>query len=204
MDFTAEIKGHTLEYFDDEHMYLVDGLIVPSITQILKLKFGRKYESINDLVLKRASDAGTAVHEAVEAFYTKGIESDMKEVRNIKFLQKKYGFEVIDNEVPVILFKDDEPISAGRLDLVLYMDGEIGGADIKRTSSLDKEYLFYQLNLYRIGYQQCYGEEWQFLRGIHLKDDIRKFVKIPINADMAWQLVEEYLEANNGNKNNVR
>ena len=105
----------------------------------------------------------------------------------------------MQNEVPVILFKDGKPTSAGRLDLVLRMNGEIGGADIKRTSTLNKEYLFYQLNLYRIGYQQCYGEEWQFLRGIHLKDDIRKFVKIPINADMAWQLVEEYLEATNGN-----
>ncbi len=199
MDFTAEIKGHTLEYFDDEHMYLVDGLIVPSITQMLKIKFGGRYASIDKDVLKRASDAGTAVHEAIEKFCVYGTESNLKEVRNFNFLKKKYGFEVIDNEVPVILFKDDEPISAGRLDLVLHMDGEIGGADIKRTSNLDKEYLFYQLNLYRIGYQQCYGEEWQFLRGIHLKDDIRKFVKIPINAELAWQLVEEYLEANNGN-----
>ena len=35
-----EIAGHTLEYFDDTHEYLVDGLLVPSITQILKYKFG--------------------------------------------------------------------------------------------------------------------------------------------------------------------
>lgn len=199
MDFTAEIKGHTLEYFDDEHMYLVDGLIVPSITQMLKIKFGGRYASIDKDVLKRASDAGTAVHEAIETFCKTGLDNGLPEVRNFNFLRGAYGFKVRENETPVILFKDDEPISAGRLDLVLEMDGEIGGADIKRTSNLDKEYLFYQLNLYRIGYQQCYGEEWQFLRGIHLKDDIRKFVKIPINADMAWQLVEEYLEANNGN-----
>ena len=40
MDITKEIAGHTLEYIDDSHTYLVDGVIVPSITQILKLKFG--------------------------------------------------------------------------------------------------------------------------------------------------------------------
>ena len=28
MDFTKEIRGHTLEYFEDEHLYLVDGLVV--------------------------------------------------------------------------------------------------------------------------------------------------------------------------------
>ena len=31
-DFTKDIKGYTLEYFDDDHVYLVDGVIVPSIS----------------------------------------------------------------------------------------------------------------------------------------------------------------------------
>ena len=165
-DISMEIAGHTLEYFDDEHIYLVDGEIVPSVTQILKVKFGRKYEGIDKDVLKRASDAGTAVHESIERWCKTGEESELPELRNFKFLQKQYGFTVKDNEVPVILFKDGKPIGAGRLDLVLEVSGRIGGADIKRTSTLDKEYLSYQLNIYRIAYRQCYGVEWEFLRGI--------------------------------------
>ena len=51
-DFTVKIREFTLEYFDDEHLYLVDGLIVPSITQILKIKFGGKYEGIALLIAK--------------------------------------------------------------------------------------------------------------------------------------------------------
>lgn len=193
-DFTTEISGHTLEYFDDCHVYLVDGVIVPSITQLLKHKFGRKYEMVNREVLKRASDEGTAVHEAIERYCMDGEVSELPEVRNFQFLQYQYKFEVIENEVPVILFKDDEPVSAGRLDMVLKMDDMIGGADIKRTSALDKEYLAYQLNLYRIAYRQSYGIEWEFLRGIHLKGNTRKFVTIPVNEEIAWQLVDEYLE----------
>ena len=97
--------------------------------------------------------------------------------------------------MPVILYNDDEqPLAAGRLDLVLKMDGKIGGADIKRVSSLDKEYLAYQLNLYRIAYFQCYDTAWEFLRGIQLRDDVRKFVEIPINPQMAWELVDEYFK----------
>ena len=34
-----EIKGRTLEYFDESHTYLVDGVIVPSVTQLLSRKF---------------------------------------------------------------------------------------------------------------------------------------------------------------------
>lgn len=189
-----EIAGHTLEYFDDTHEYLVDGVIVPSITQILKSKFGNKYVGISKEVLNRASAKGTEVHEAIERYCKNGESSELKEVRNFKFLMEKYNFKVKANEVPIILFKNNEPVAGGRLDLVLELDNKIGGADIKRTAKLDKEYLAYQLNLYRIGYKQCYGIEWEFLKGIHLKDDIRKFSNIPINEKMAWQLIEDYFE----------
>lgn len=194
MDFTRDINGHTLEFFEDEHAYLIDGVQVPSITQILAHKFGGKYRFVDKDVLKRAADAGTAVHEAIERYCKTGEESDLPELRNFKFLQKQYRFEVLENETPVIFFLQDEPIAAGRLDLVLKMDGKTGGADIKRTSTLDREYLAYQLNLYRIAYRQCYGIEWEFLRGVHLRQNIRKFAEIPINEDMTWQLVHDYLE----------
>ena len=194
-----EIGGHTLEYYDDSHTYICDCVIVPSITQCLKFKFGNKYASVDASTLKRASERGTEVHEAIEEYCKTGKESELPEVRNFKFLQKQYGFTVLENEVPVILSYDDEPICAGRLDMVLElpsangMDMKIGLADIKRTSALDKEYLAYQLNLYRIAYRQSYGIEAEFLRGLHLREDVRKFVQIPVNEDMAWILIDEYL-----------
>ena len=192
-----EIAGHTLEYLDSDHVYLCDGQIVPSITQMLKHRFGGKYDGISKATLNNASKLGTAVHEAIQRFCEQGKEVELPEIRNFKFLQKQYGFTVLENELPVILFKDDKPIGAGRLDLVIEMNEDRGLADIKRTSTLDKEYLGFQLNLYRIAYQQCYDMEIEFLRGIHLRDDVRKFVQIPINEDMAWQLINEYMEANN-------
>ena len=200
-----KLNGHDFEYFDDTHTYLVDGVIVPSITQILKYKFGKKYEGIDKDVLKRAADAGTKVHEAIEIVCrmereleceaTAG-EDAIPEVRNFLFLKSRYQFKVLENEVPVILQKDGKVIGAGRLDLVLEMDGKIGGADIKRTSTLDKEYLAYQLNLYRIAYRQTYGIEWEFLRGVHLRNDVRKFVTIPIKEPQVWEFLNEW-EAHN-------
>lgn len=195
MDFSKNIDGNLLEYLDDTHTYLVDGVIVPSVTQILKIRFGGKYSHVSRAVLNRAAQRGTEVHQAIQDWCETGKESDLLELRNFKFLQKRYGFEVMENETPVILWRDGVPVAAGRLDLVLRdSEGRIGGGDIKRTSTLDKEYLAYQLNLYRIAYEQCYGIEWEFLRGLHLRDNVRKYVEIPINERMAIELVEEYLE----------
>lgn len=194
---TWNIKGHELEYIDETHTYLVDGVIVPSITQILKIKFGRKYEGVDKGVLQRAADKGTEVHKAIEKLCKTNEVEDIKEVKNFMFLKKQYKFEVLENEVPIILFRNDEPIAAGRLDLVLKIDDKVGGGDIKRTSTLDKEYLAYQLNLYRIGYRQCYGVEWEFLKGFHLREDVRKFVNIPVNENLAWKLVNDYIEMEN-------
>ncbi len=197
---TWEIKGHILEYIDEIHQYVVDGECVPSITQILKVKFGKKYDGIDKDVLTKAAEKGTAVHEAIENLCKNGVVEDLKEVKNFLFLQKQYKFEVLDNEVPIILFKDNKPIVGGRLDLVLKIDDEVGGGDIKRTATLDKEYLAYQLNLYRIGYRQCYDIEWKFLKGLHLREDTRKFVDLPINEEMTWKLINEYLEKEKNNE----
>ena len=185
---TWEIKGHTLEYIDEIHQYLVDGICVPSITQILKIKFGNKYANVDKKVLDNAAEKGTRIHTAIEEYEKWKIEDiSCQELKDYKFLKKTYKFKCLDNEVPVILFKDG-------LDLVLELDSKKGLGDIKRTSTLDKEYLGYQLNLYRLAYEQCYDSKIEFLKGLHLRAGVRKFVDIPINEEFAWNLVNDYLE----------
>lgn len=198
---TWKINGYTLEYDDESHTYIVDGVIVPSVTQILAVKFGDKYTGVNRSTLERAANRGTAVHKAIEDFCKTGNDDGSKEVHNFRFLLDRYGFGVFENETPIVIAKDDTPIAAGRLDLVLdvirkgkaFYTKEITAiADIKTTSTLDKEYLAYQLNLYRIGYMQSYGIEIKELYGVHLRGDKRKLVNIPVNEGIAWDILEEY------------
>lgn len=190
------IKGHTLEYDDDEHIYLVDGVIVPSITQILQVKFKNKYDKIDPDVLSRAAERGTAIHKAIEDYCNIGVVK-CKEASNFRFLECRYNFTPIENESPVILFKHDKPVAAGRFDLLLYIDNEVALADIKTTSTLDKTYLAYQLNLYKLAYEQCYlytkiNRPIKTLYGIHLREDKRKMVEIPVNESIAWDILEQY------------
>ena len=189
---TWQINGYTLEYDDESHTYIVDGLIVPSVTQILGVKFGNKYAGVNRSTLERAASRGTAIHEAIEDFCKAGNDDGSKEVHNFRFLQRRYGFNVLENETPIVIFHHETPIAAGRLDLVLDKAGDTAIADIKTTSTLDREYLAYQLNLYRIGYMQSYGIEITQLYGIHLREDKRKLVSIPINEGAAWDIINEY------------
>ena len=194
-----EIAGGLLEYIDETHTYIYDGVILPSITQILKSKFGNKYNGVSKEVLQKASEKGTEVHQSIEDYEKRSIENaNCLELRNYKFLKKHYNFNCIDNEVPIVLFHNGIPVSAGRVDLILEDEGKVGIADIKRTRVFDKEYVAYQTNLYRIGYQQSYDTEITFLRGIHLRDNVRKYIELPINETMAIELLEKYLmEENN-------
>ena len=191
MNFVMELNGITLEYYEDTHTYLYDGIILPSITGLMKHRFANKYAGISKETLARAAHKGTEVHEAIEQYITAGTPSELPEVRNFAFLQKWYGFEVSATERPVVLYHDGRPIAAGRFDLQLEMNGETGGADIKRTATLDKEYLALQLNLYRIATRQTYGIEWKFLKGIHLRDTVRKFIDIPINEGLTIEFIKE-------------
>ena len=193
---TFSIKGGTLEFFPETHTYLYDGLMLPSVTQILGVKYKNDYASVPPAVLDNASKRGTAVHKAIENFNVSGYDDGSKEVRNFKFLQKQYGFEVLDSELPIVIFKDDIPIACGRLDMTMLIDGHTGIADIKTVSALNKEKIAYQLNLYRIGLMQSYGVDAKFLKIIHLRDGIRKVIDCPVIEDMAWELIEKFLEEN--------
>ena len=191
-----KINGNTLEYDDETHTYLVNGVIVPSVTQVMQVKFGNKYEGIRSEVLNRAAERGTAIHKAIEN-YCKGMDDGSKEVHNFNFLMNYYKIKPVKNEVPIILMVDNQPVIAGRLDLVLQENDALCLADIKTTSQLDKEYLAYQLNLYRLGYMQSYGERIDKLYGVHLRGDKRKLVELPISEDIALDLLEKYERSKN-------
>lgn len=188
------IKDHELTYDDKTHSYFCDGKKCISVTQLIKLKFPNKYKDVDENVLKAAAKKGNELHNAIEVFEKYGLESEyLKEFRNYLFLKDKYKFKALENELPVIVPYEDLFI-CGRLDLVLEENEELGIGDIKRIAVLDKEYLTYQLNLYRLGFIYSYEKEPKFLRAIYLRNDVRKYVEIPINAKFGLDLIKEYHE----------
>ena len=190
---TWDINGYSLEFDEDTHTYLVDGVIVPSVTQIVKKQFGKMYENVPPAVLKRASERGLAVHEAIETYCKTGEKVEMEELDGFIRLVEQNKITVLANEVPV-LFVKERPLFAGRLDMYIEKqganDGDFAIADIKTTYRLDNSYLGYQLNLYRVAFEQSYKMDITKLYGMHLRDKTAKLVEIPINDFIVREVLE--------------
>ena len=191
---TFELNGHYIEFIPESHIYIVDGVIVPCVSNILAYKFN-DYVGVSKEVLNRASELGSRMHHSIEVYEKEGIESDLKEFRNYLFLKKYYKFKNIDNEVPVIYERDGQVLYIGTLDQIIEIDDKLGINDFKRVASPNKEKIKYQVNLYKKAYEQTYNKKIDFLAFTQLREDVRKFNELPIDEEKAMSLLEEYLES---------
>ncbi len=190
-----EINGHCLEFDEEDHIYICDGVIVPSVSKILKFKFD-DYACVSRSVLEQASARGTALHEAIEIYETTGQECDLKEFKNYLFLKKHFKIKNISNELPIIYEENGRVLFAGQLDQIIEINGELGINDFKRVSSPNKEKIAYQLNLYKMGYEQSYQKQIKRLSFMQLREDTRKFYPLPINEQATKSLLKEFYQEN--------
>lgn len=188
-----ELNGHVLEFDDDTHTYICDGIIVPSVSTILKARFN-DYACVSRSVLEQASQRGTEMHEAIELYEATGQESELQEFRNYQFLKKHFNIKNISNEIPIIYEEDGRVLFAGRLDQIIEIDGKLGINDFKRVSAPNKEKIALQVNLYKMGYEQTYKQQIKRLSFMQLREDVRRFVPLPINEDSAKELIKIYYQ----------
>ena len=190
---TYEINGKTIEFLEEQHLYLVDGILVPCVSNILAYKFN-DYGRVSREVLQRASEKGTALHKAIEDYEQQGITSELQEFKNYLFLKKHHKFENIENEVPVLYENEDRVLFVGTLDQIIQVDGKLGINDFKRVSAPNKLKIAYQLNFYKMAYEQTYGRKIDFLSYTHLRETVRKFNYLPINEETTLNLLNEFYE----------
>lgn len=176
---TYEYENYTLEFDDEAHGYIVNGIITPSVSSILKRKFD-DYVDVPFKILEAAADKGTAMHKAIEVYEKTGKKSDLQEFRNYLFLKKYFKIENVENELPVAYFEDGLPVFAGTIDQVCRIDGVPAINDFKRVSAPNKEKIAYQVNLYRLAYNQTFGVEIEALSFMQLRENVRRFTPLPI------------------------
>ena len=157
------IRGHSVVFHEESHEYFVDGVKVPSVTEILgrysRLHGLDDYADIPQDVLRRAAARGTALHKEIEEYEKQGVRGFSEEFGNYLPLKIRHGVKVVASELPVLIFDDSgKPVCAGRLDLLATINGDAALGDIKRTSRLYPKKVSLQLNLYRIGCIQSYGK----------------------------------------------
>ena len=150
-----------VEFLEDTHTYLVDGVIVPSVTTIVGWVMKDDFSHIPSEVLQKKAEHGTLVHEYIQAIENgmtykelclAKIDPNVKAaVNEYRALKKKSPFTVKSMEQIVYNTK-----CAGRYD-ILTTDNEL--IDIKTTYRLNEEHLQWQLGLYYylMGMEKKYG-----------------------------------------------
>lgn len=199
-----DIRGHTLEYDDESHTYLCDGLIVPSVTELIRDYLGSKYDGVPDDVLAEAARKGTLLHKVIENAERSGeaeeyeLSTEEKEMSD-EFasylrLKEENGLTCEGNEMPLVIYYKGRIVAAGRMDmLVSTPDGRLGIVDFKRTYELDNEYLAYQLTLYGKGLSYSYNIEPAFHACMWLRGKKGRFVPYKPIEKQVGEMLDEFL-----------
>ena len=191
-----------IEFIESTHTYLCDGVIIPSVSELIRFHFPSAYAGIPDKVLKKKASYGTKVHHMVESFVNKEFTlEELKKRRidpNIKIaveqfeeLRKRWCFQIKDME-QIVSYKG---LYCGTYDLMTFDNYII---DLKTTSQIHEDWLAWQLGLYYL----AAGIEKDIGYVIWLpKGDVAKVKAIPvISHEDCIALVNEYKEAQTTNE----
>lgn len=149
-----------IEFVESAHLYLKNGILVPSVSEILKFIFPNKYDGIPKSILDAKAEFGTKIHEAIE-LYESNIPFELTPMEMLTFnqylkLREIYNIKPKHQEL-LVSYKY---AFCGRLDMIAEVDGKLALVDIKTTAKLDYESLAWQLGMYQLGYgetfEKCY------------------------------------------------
>lgn len=145
-----------IEFIEDGHIYIVDGVITPSVTQIVrKILGGHQYDGVPENILHAKAVYGEEMHEWVERFMQEG-NYDTAGLNQTQRMSVPYVTDILEKlwrpDMAVICEKPVtyKGIFAGKFDALLYDKKSKRSCliDIKTTAKYDHEYLTWQLSLY--------------------------------------------------------
>ncbi len=158
-----------IEFLEEDHLYLYDGVIIPSVSEILHYIFPNKYKNVDKETLNKKAVYGSKVHEAIECLEQGKTLPELDEnqqfsIRQWQRLKEKNNIKVLIQE-QMIHYNDKY---AGRFDMVANVNGYLSLCDIKTTATLDKEYLSWQLSFYELANESMYHTGFEKLYAIWL------------------------------------
>lgn len=149
-----------LEFIPATHTYLLDGILLHSVTQIVSWVVHKDYSGVPAETLNKKADYGNRIHEWVEHYATTGERKPQTKLMEISteqwvLMQDVKKIHITDVEQP-IHYRD---LYAGTYDMLGYREGKRALFDIKTTAEYDAEYLSYQMALYKYAIEL--SDEWE-------------------------------------------
>lgn len=175
----------------DKHEYKVNGAIKPSATQVIKeLLFPHTYAYVKKEILERAATFGKNVHQALDMDFPEALsDEELNSYNEAVKLLNQWGF------VPIL--KETKIYSslgyAGTFDLYADMgENRYALIDYKTTSTLDQEYVSWQLSMYKVALEEM-GKVVHGLYAIHIPRNKKgKLYNIPIKnkIEIEWLITQ--------------
>ena len=82
-------NNHEIKFDEVSHAYTLNGVALPSVTQIMKRLSQEYYTDINPQVIINAGKRGTKVHQAIELYETMGVYDDEVKDYVLQYLRVK-------------------------------------------------------------------------------------------------------------------
>lgn len=184
-----------LTFKENNHQYWLNGFLIPSVSEIMKPLSSAHYEKIDEEVLNKAAERGTAVHEAVENYLLFGvedIESDWKGYFNgFKAWIDQHNIESIATEYRVY---HKFLVYAGTADCPCYVNGKPTIIDWKTTSVISKMLTRVQLEAYAKAFESHGIEFEQKIIVQATKDGKFREIVYPKNDIESWKVFGELLD----------
>ena len=160
-----------LTFEEASHTYRLDGLIIPSVTTLMKPLSEAYYGGIDAKVLGRAADRGTSVHSAIDLYCRFGIIDIEPELEGyfeaFKAWFKDYDVKPYATETRTY---NKSLLYAGTVDMSCSEKGVDTLADFKTTAGFSSMLCGVQLEAYdRV--QESHGVKYQNRAIIQLKKD---------------------------------
>ena len=178
-----------LSFTDEDHIYRLNGVIIPSVSAVMEPLSMAKYKGISESTLDRAANKGTSVHNAIENYIKFGIDDVSPEHRGYFD-----GFlDWLDEKKPVFVSSEFQcyhklMMYGGTLDLLCIIDGKLNLIDFKSTSVLSDMLCGVQLE----GYSQAlasHGIKVDKKRILHLKKDGKwSDPEYPASDPLRWRV----------------
>lgn len=141
VDVKNMVFDKNLIFEESGHVYRLNGLIVPSVTTIMRPLSEKVYGGVNKQSMMAAAERGTAVHNAIEIYneYSVGDISDEYKGYLDAYIdwKSKNNVKVFRSEVKMYHKSD---LYAGTADLLCEIDGKIFLVDYKTVSLIDERH----------------------------------------------------------------
>ena len=194
-------NSNVLLFDEAKHTYSLNGYVLPSVTQIMKPLASAEYNGVDEAVLMRAAERGTAVHEAIEYKIKYDFDDFPAEYEEyykafLKFAQD-YSPKWISSEMRTY---HRQLMYAGTVDLICEIGGEKVLVDFKTSSKINHMLTGVQLEAYAQALSS-YGVDVDYKAILHLKKDGKySFERYEKNDSESWNCfgalltVEQYIK----------